>query len=138
MIPFEIKSFIEYEKQRYPWPHPVWYPPNIYYMSSTMSQTSNFCSTTPVNLITENSCNVVSNEGITVKGSEVNQNFSYGHHNQLEETSRVIILKLVGIKESGKIIEKPLTVNTKKVCSTCGKKSRSDLKFCSKCGTFLE
>jgi len=77
------------------------------------------------------------NEGITVKGSEVNQNFNYGNIGRLEDSSRVIILKLIGSK-SGSIIEKPLTIQSKKCCPTCGKKSKSHVKFCPGCGTFLE
>lgn len=82
-------------------------------------------------------CNV-QDEGITVKGTEVNQNFNYGYTNKLEENSRVIILKLIGIKEDGNIIKEPITIQTKKICVTCGKKSKSNLKYCSTCGTFLE
>jgi len=77
-------------------------------------------------------------DGITVKGSEINQNFTYGNIGALEDTKRVIILRLIGTKESGKIVEKPLTIQSRKLCSTCGKKSKSHLKFCSNCGTFLE
>jgi hypothetical protein len=81
----------------------------------------------------------VQEDGITVKGSEINQQFNYGWVGQLEDHSRVIILKLVGVNNiSGKFIEKPITVQTKKTCQICGKKSRSHLKFCSGCGAFLE
>lgn len=80
----------------------------------------------------------IQDEGITVKGSEVNQNFVTGSIGKLEQNSKVIILKLIGVKESGKNIEKPITIQTRKTCSTCGKKSKSHLKFCSNCGTFLE
>lgn len=82
--------------------------------------------------------NQVQDEGITVKGSEVNQQFVSGNIGDLEENSRVIILKLIGTSETGKVIEKPVTVKTKKQCKTCGKKSKSNLKYCSSCGTFLE
>ena len=81
---------------------------------------------------------VQNDDGITVKGSEVNQSFTYGNIGALEDTKRVIILRLIGTKESGKIVEKPLTIQSRKLCKTCGKKSKSHLKFCSNCGTFLE
>lgn len=81
---------------------------------------------------------VQNDNGITVKGSEVNQSFTYGNIGCLEDNKRVIILRLIGIKDSGKIIEKPLIIQSKKICKTCGKKSKSHLKFCSNCGTFLE
>ncbi len=81
---------------------------------------------------------VQNDNGITVKGSEVNQSFTYGNIGCLEDNKRVIILRLIGTKESGKIVEKPLTIQSRKLCPTCGKKSKSHLKFCSNCGTFLE
>jgi hypothetical protein len=76
-------------------------------------------------------------EGITVKGSQINQNFNYGNIGVLENSPRVIILKLIGTK-AGEIIEKPLTIQSKKECPTCGKKSKSHINFCPACGTFLE
>ncbi len=85
-----------------------------------------------------NSVNFVQDEGITVKGSEINQNFSYGHFGQPEDYSNVIILRLIGSKKNGEVIKTPITTKTKKICSTCGKKSKSNLKYCSNCGTFLD
>lgn len=77
-------------------------------------------------------------DGITVKGSQVHQQFNYGLIGELEKNSRVIILKLIGLTESGNTITKPITVKSKKTCNICGKKSKSNVKFCSNCGTFLE
>lgn len=76
-------------------------------------------------------------EGITVKGSKTNQNFSYGSTKELEEQSSVIIIRLQGTKSNGTIIKKPLTVKSKLRCPTCGKKSKSSVSFCSGCGTCL-
>ena len=77
-------------------------------------------------------------DGITVKGSQVHQQFNYGLIGELEKNSRVIILKLIGLTESGNTITKPITVKSKKTCNICGKKSKSNVKFSSNCGTFLE
>jgi hypothetical protein len=77
-------------------------------------------------------------EGITVKGSEANQHFKYANIGPLEDNSRVIVLRLIGAKETGQIIREPITVKTKKQCPTCGRKSKSHLKYCANCGTFLE
>jgi hypothetical protein len=77
-------------------------------------------------------------EGITVKGSEVFQQFSYGTIGSLEDNSKVIILKLIGTKQSGKIVQEPITIQTKKICPTCGRRSKSYAKHCSNCGTFLD
>ena len=76
-------------------------------------------------------------EGITVKGEEINQQFQNTYVGNLEP-AEVLIIKLRGYKPTGEKIEKPITVKTKITCKTCGKKSRSNVKYCSNCGTFLE
>jgi len=76
-------------------------------------------------------------EGITVKGSEINQHFQNTWIGELDP-SEVIILRLRGSTDSGKEVSEPITVKTKIKCSICGKKSSSNVKFCSNCGTFLE
>ncbi len=76
-------------------------------------------------------------EGITVKGSEINQQFNYASIGPLEE-SNVIVIKLKGIAQTGSSIREPVTVQTKYECSSCGLKSKSSFKFCPNCGTFLE
>lgn len=76
--------------------------------------------------------------GITVKGSEVNQSVRYDKIDKLEYPSKVIILKLIGINNNGKEVKQPLTIQTKKICETCGRKSKSYIKYCQNCGTFLE
>jgi hypothetical protein len=76
-------------------------------------------------------------DGITVKGSEINQNFDYGYVGELGR-SRVMIIRLCGERDNGTIIEKPRLVSTRLTCPTCGKRSRSDSKFCGRCGTFLK
>ena len=76
-------------------------------------------------------------EGITVKGSQINQDFRYGSVGALED-SKVIIIKLCGLTESGVQIKKSLSVRNKITCPSCGKKSKSSAKYCSRCATFLE
>ncbi len=77
-------------------------------------------------------------EGITVKGSEINQSFRYASMGQLGE-SKVIVIQLKGLTgETNKPIKEAVTVKTKLECPTCGTKSSSSAKFCSNCGTFLE
>jgi hypothetical protein len=76
-------------------------------------------------------------EGITVKGQEIQQDFRYASIGQLEDSS-VIIMKLRGLTSHGEKVSQPLTVKTKLTCSTCGTKCKSSSKFCHNCGTFLE
>jgi len=90
-------------------------------------QVQNFCSQVQ---------NVSNDQGITVLGSHSDQHFQNGYIGTLETNSHVIIIKLVGGKEDKKI-EKPIFINTKLTCPTCGRKSKSDAAFCKNCGTAL-
>lgn len=75
-------------------------------------------------------------EGITVPGAETNQNFTYSSFGE-EVDEGVIVLRLVGFKSTGEVIDKPVLVKTKLECPTCGTKSKSTSKFCPDCGTAL-
>lgn len=75
--------------------------------------------------------------GITVKGSETYQGFQYTSMGETEE-AEVIIINLKGIDSQGSIVKQPITTREKLTCSSCGKKSRSNFKFCPACGTYLE
>jgi len=77
-------------------------------------------------------------EGITVKGSEISQQFNYGSIGTLDPPE-VIIIRMRGINSaSSATIKAPLTVQSKLTCSSCGKTSKSTCKFCPECGTYLE
>ena len=76
-------------------------------------------------------------EGITVKGSDCNQQFVEGNIGRLEETSSVIIFKLRGVDSQDKQVNESITVKTKLRCGTCGSVSKSSADFCYKCGTAL-
>ena len=79
----------------------------------------------------------LADEGITVKGSECHQSFRYGFIGELEDPE-VIIVQLKGAKETGGQVTQPMTVQSKLTCKTCGTKSKSSMKYCGNCGTFLE
>lgn len=83
------------------------------------------CSTIPVS----------NDQGITVPGSQSNQQF-YNTYDFPCEASQMIVLKLSGYYENQKI-EKPITVNFKPKCFTCGKLNKITNKYCSECGTSL-
>lgn len=76
-------------------------------------------------------------EGITVRGSSTFQQFHSAYVDELEENSHTIIIRLRGINSTGVLVKKSITTKTRLNCPTCGKKSRSDMKYCSKCGTAL-
>jgi hypothetical protein len=80
----------------------------------------------------------LADEGITVKGSESDQQFRIGSVGALETQKHVITLQLKGVSEKGNVVEKPVTVDTKKVCKICGTSNKHAHKYCIECGTFLE
>lgn len=75
--------------------------------------------------------------GITVKGSEINQQFIYSNIGELED-SEIIIIQLRGINSKGNQVKKSILAQAKLTCSSCGLKSKSSYKFCPRCGTFIE
>lgn len=97
-----------------------------------------YCGNSSINTITMDSTIPLSEEGITVKGSKINQNYSYGNINNLEQEVYTIVLHLKGQTRLKKEISKPITTKTKIECSSCGRKNKSFNKFCYNCGTFLE
>lgn len=80
--------------------------------------------------------NLTNNQGVTVPGAKSDQQLSPDYVGTLETNSHVIIIRLIGEKQ-GKKIEKAVFTKTKLSCPTCGRKSRSDSKFCKNCGTSL-
>ena len=77
-------------------------------------------------------------EGITVKGSQMNQHYNRTYLGQMEEQTHVIIFNLKGSTgKEKKIVKKPVTVKTKITCETCGRKYNARTKFCPNCGTCL-
>jgi hypothetical protein len=96
------------------------------------------CENLPNQVFTMN-CSVNTNpepKGITVPGSESNQTFVYGSNFDTESLSTVIVFQLVG-KSNEQVITRPVTVQTKPKCITCGRQNKAVNKFCSQCGTSL-
>lgn len=101
--------------------------------------TTNCFSSSPFTLSSTKSFNSAPNvdEGITVRGSEVNQHFVYGYTDELEEVASVVTIVLRGTHKSGTVVKKAVTVREKLTCPTCGRKARSNMKYCGNCGTYL-
>ena len=76
--------------------------------------------------------------GITVPGSKSTQTFQTVTVGALETQVHNIVLKLVGDLGHNKPVTKPVTVQHKPKCVTCGKQNRAHAKFCVECGTALE
>jgi len=77
-------------------------------------------------------------EGITVKGSQTNVNYSNTYLNELYPEVSVITFKLVGYSRNNVKIAKPVTVRKKIHCPTCGRHNSSRYDFCTNCGTCLK
>jgi hypothetical protein len=101
--------------------------------NATRSLTSGSSNTVGVCI---NSFNNNADEGITVKGEETNQRFVSVIIGELED-SKVIVIRLKGTNDKGGIIAKPINVNEKITCETCGRSQDSINKFCGNCGTSL-
>jgi hypothetical protein len=76
-------------------------------------------------------------EGITVKGTMINQGYRYGSTDLLEDASHVIIINLRGISKIGRKIEKVITTRSRIQCEICGRKWKSSVKYCGNCGNYL-
>ena len=79
---------------------------------------------------------VVNDVGVTAKGSESDQSFIKGNVKTLEDTEHVIILALKGAHKDKKVT-KAIEVATKISCEMCGKKNKSNNRFCGRCGSAL-
>lgn len=123
---------------KYPYPSPLPGPQLDYDVKCTSYSTASSSSIKGIEDTVLYVHEPFSDEGITVKGSKITQDYQYGDIDELERVTYVITLRLKGInKISKKIIKKPLTVKTKLLCPTCGRRSKSSSKFCSNCGTYL-
>lgn len=142
-----VEVFFEKEKcdnmhhNYYHYYYPYYYDKIWWGSSATIDGSKIYCYNSTNKIATKeylsytltNSC-----DGITVKGSEINQDFNYAGYHDFNNISEVIILRLRGTKQKGTKINKPLLVSNKIKCSTCGRTHKSSLKFCSNCGTYLE
>jgi hypothetical protein len=76
--------------------------------------------------------------GITVPGSKSTQKFQTVTMGAMEAEKHSMVIKLLGETPDNKPVLKPVTVERKPECVTCGKKNKAHAKFCTECGTALE
>lgn len=124
--PFVIKKPWEV---RYKGKDRVWGPDTGF----TVPLTSTFSNTT----VSYNCSTSLKDEGITVKGKEVNQGYCYGSTDSLEDVSNVIIFRLCGISRAGQKVKKVITTRSRVQCNICGRKWKSNVKYCGNCGNYL-
>jgi len=95
------------------------------------------CVGIPANLTSCSVNQISQDEGITVKGSQASGQYHTTYISNLETEKYNIILRLKGYTNTSQPVLKPVYNNTKLTCSTCGKTSKSHMKFCPNCGTSL-
>lgn len=76
-------------------------------------------------------------EGLTVRGSISNQQFTRTSIGALEDITYTITLQLKGYVKKDKDVEKPITTREKLICPTCGLANSSNSTYCRRCGTYL-
>ena len=100
----------------------------------------------PIQYQTEITCNsltkscssdVVNDDGITVKGTEIDTQYSQGYVSSLSPEKHVITLLLKGKTKRSKEVTRAITTRQKLTCRTCGKRNKSSFKYCGECGTYL-
>lgn len=74
--------------------------------------------------------------GITVDGYEINEHVQESSIGYLEDEIHTISLRLSGYENEQKI-DKPIAVQDKKTCKTCGQKNSYSYLYCPRCGTHL-
>lgn len=113
---------------------------NTYTTNCTDWTTQEVSTSINTNMVNTNNISASNIDGITVPGSKSEQNFIYIDNVEVENEYHVIILSLVGYKKQKEQlvqVQKPILVQTKLVCPTCGKRCSSNDNFCTRCGTAL-
>lgn len=80
--------------------------------------------------------------GITGHGSVSNQKFKTTSIRTLEPQIHTIVFRLLGgvdsVKDGYKLVQKPVSVKTKKICSMCGRTFNSNVGYCPDDGNALD
>lgn len=132
---FEIKPVCKPMVIKNPW--------EVRYKGNDWGWDCNTDFTTPLtgissNTLTSYNCSVpLKDEGITVKGKMIDQEYQYGSTDSLEDASHVIILRLRGISRADQKIKKVITTRSRIQCNICGRKWKSNVKYCGHCGNYL-
>lgn len=81
-------------------------------------------------------CCSADNQGFTAAGSDCYQGF-YSTTVGMLEPAQVLVLRLLGVLGETPV-QQAVTTRRRITCSSCGTRSRSDVKFCPECGTALD
>lgn len=106
--------------------------PNVTYTNCSVSNQRDYVKTCTIPKAMP-----VNENGITVPGSLSEQKFTQTTLGTLESIKHNMVIKLLGKTDDHQNVSKPLTVQVKANCITCGRKNRATNKFCADCGTAL-
>jgi hypothetical protein len=120
------------------YPHWTYPTPIVTYGATCQGTTSGIYTNSVPCSMTASSQSAQSDQGITVPGSESEQQFSYAGAFFGDGEERSMIIKLRGQLKDRATLGEPVTVATKTQCPTCGKVNKISNKFCSECGTSLK
>jgi len=130
----EIKYRFEKQPTNTLWSTVDYTYPRTTWSSRDTVFSANYCSSKPL-------CkSSLDTAGITVPGEVTRQEFVKGSIGEIEVASHNIIIQLKGeitSKIKRKRVTKPVMVKTKIKCSTCGRRWKSNLKYCGNCSTYL-
>lgn len=143
---FEREQFLSFNQPPFSYPTYFGHRGGTLYGSSTgnpdairskIVSSSMFDSNPNSRELTSKSFEPQAEEGITVPGSETNQQFQSTTVGSIEDHN-VIVIQLKGTDRFDEPVSVPLTVQSKLECPTCGTKSRSGVKYCPECGTNIQ
>lgn len=120
------------------WDYPKTYWNGNYTINSTYSGgrgTSSSLRNIPMAAVSDFSC--MNEDGITVKGEEIKQDFYSTYVGELESEVYTLVLKLSGYCNNEKV-SKPFTVKDKLICEICGTENSYRARFCNECGAFIK
>ena len=135
-------NYEDYWVPRPYWPRPTWprrrraddWQPWCGYVTNDCSFQASLSQGVSVGSLTR-SANL-NDAGITVPGSESNQQFHWASGFETCKETEVIVLQLRG-QVGARAVTQPVTVDTKTKCQTCGKVDKRGNQYCGRCGTAL-
>jgi len=117
-------------------PYP-YYPNDFKFTSSSSNSVDGLVRSVVDNDVSINVSNTLNEDGMTVMGEEIHQNFQTVNDIICEDEIHVICLVLKGDINQEKVSE-VLTVKSKIQCKKCGKNNKWNSNFCSVCGNNLK
>lgn len=141
-----IRITFKYEKENMRWvkAQPVTWPHKGYDYSDITTRSMGYVQNIGNSIVDMSNfepsavygCSIPNDQGITVKGEQSSQSFTYVTMGEMETEEHCIIIHLFGTKGM-EVVQEPVHVKLKKQCPTCGRKAKYVSLYCSNCGTAM-